>query len=205
MAEHSTEHAYRGTGSLKILIDRMTRGDRCRIYYKPFYRRDAFSDERYSPVFTPTVYSGQRVSMQLYLELWNGWETPGVAPYIRTMSDKELHIQGFKKLQTDAWTEISFIIPDTEGDLIDEAGIVLEGYSISKAKTFIWMNFRLPETAPIRFPFRNSGRSLAQLRPLRQTTEHGKLKKTDFRSCAAARHSLMREIIMPEIIGYRRK
>ncbi len=51
------------------------------------------------------------------------------------MSDKELHIQGFKKLQTDAWTEISFIIPDTEGDLIDEAGIVLEGYSISKAKT----------------------------------------------------------------------
>lgn len=135
VAEHSTEHAYRGTGSLKIIVDRMTRGDRCRIYYKPFYRRDAFSDERYSPVFTPTVYSGQRVSMQLYLEQWNGWETPGVAPYIRTMSDKELHIQGFCRLKADAWTEVSFVIPDTEGDLIDEVGIVLEGYSISKAKT----------------------------------------------------------------------
>ena len=75
------------------------------------------------------------MSMQLYLEQWNGWETPGIAPYVRTMSDKELHVQGFEKLKAGAWTEISFVIPDTDGDLIDEAGIILEGYSVSKAKT----------------------------------------------------------------------
>lgn len=135
MAEHSTEHAYKGSGSLKVLVDRMTRGDQCRLYYKPFYRRDAFSDERYMPVFSPTVYSGQTVSMQIYLEQWNGWERPGVAPYVRTMSDKKIHLQGYIQLKADDWTEVTFAVPDTEGDVIDEVGVVIEGYSISKAKT----------------------------------------------------------------------
>ena len=134
-AEHSEEQAYKGKGSLKILVDRMVRGDQCKLYYKPFYRRDEFSDERYSPVFSPTVYSGQRVSMQLYLDQWNGWERLGVAPYIRTAGDKKEHLQGYVQLKQGEWTEVSFTIPDTEGDLIDEVGIVIEGYSPSKAKT----------------------------------------------------------------------
>lgn len=134
-AEHSSEQAYKGKGSLKIIMDRMVRGDQCKVYYKPFYRRDEFSDERYSPVFSPTVYSGQKVCMQVYLEQWNGWETPGVAPYIRTMSNKKDHLQGYVKLVEGKWIEISFEIPDTQGDLIDEVGIILEGYSPSKAKT----------------------------------------------------------------------
>lgn len=134
-AEHSTEQAYAGTGSLKILLDRMTRGNQCRLYYKPFYRRDAFSDERYSPVFSPTVYSGQTVSMQLYLEQYTGWERPGVAPYIRTADDKKLHLQGYTQLKEGLWSQVRFVIPDTEGDLIDEVGVVIEGYSPSKAKT----------------------------------------------------------------------
>lgn len=134
-AEHSEEQAYKGKGSLKILVDRMVRGDQCKVYYKPFYRRDAFSDERYSPVFSPTVYSGQTVSMELYLDQWNGWERPGAAPYIRTAGDKKEHLQGYVQLKQGEWTKVSFQIPDTKGDLIDEVGIVIEGYSPSKAKT----------------------------------------------------------------------
>lgn len=134
-AEHSEEQAYKGTGSLKILVDRMVRGDQCKVYYKPFYKRDAFSDERYSPVFAPTVYSGQTVSMELYLDQWNGWERPGAAPYIRTAADKKEHLQGYVQLKQGEWTEVSFQIPDTKGDLIDEVGIVIEGYSPSKTKT----------------------------------------------------------------------
>src|SRR5699024_5452048 len=98
-------------------------------------RRDAFSDERYSPVFSPTVYSGQTVSMELYLDQWNGWERPGAAPYIRTAGDKKEHLQGYVQLKQGEWTKVSFQIPDTKGDLIDEVGIVIEGYSPSKAKT----------------------------------------------------------------------
>lgn len=132
---HSTDVAYEGSGSLKVLVDRMTRGDQCKLYYKPFYRRDEFSDERYMPVFSPTAYPGQRVSMKLYLDQWNGWETVGIAPYVRTMSNKKEHLQGYIKLVQNQWIDVAFTIPEVDGDLIDEVGIVIEGYSISKAKT----------------------------------------------------------------------
>lgn len=134
-ASHSTDMAYEGTGSLKILVDRMNRGNQCKLYYKPFYRRDEFSDERYMPVFTPTAYPGQIVSMKLYLDQWNGWELLGIAPYVRTMSDKKEHLQGYIKLVQNEWLDVTFTIPDVEGDLVDEVGIVIEGNSISKAKT----------------------------------------------------------------------
>ena len=132
---HSTEQAASGTGSLKVLVDRMERGHQCKLFYKPFYRRDDFSDERYSPVFTPTAYPGQTVSMKLYLDQWNGWETVGIAPYVRTTSDKKDHLQGYIKLQQGKWLDVSFQIPDTDGDMVDEVGIVIEGYSPAKSKT----------------------------------------------------------------------
>lgn len=54
---------------------------------------------------------------------------------MRTMSDKQDHLQGYIKLVQDKWLDISFTIPDVDGDLIDEVGIVMEGYSPSKSKT----------------------------------------------------------------------
>ncbi len=134
-AVHSTRHAYAGTGSLEILLDRMVRGDQCKVFYKPFYTRDDFSDARYSPVFSPTVYSGQTVSMKLYLDQWNGNETPGVAPYVRTCSDRKDHLQGYVKLVQGQWIDVTFTIPDTHGDVVDEVGIVVEGYAPASAKT----------------------------------------------------------------------
>jgi ADP-ribosylglycohydrolase len=133
--EHSTEKVKTGSGSLKILFDRMTRGQQCKVFYKPFYRRDAFSDERYMPVFSPTCYPGQEVEIVLYLDQWNGWETMGIAPYVRSAHDKKDHLQGYIKLENEKWQTIKFTIPDLDGDVVDEVGLVLEGYSISKAKS----------------------------------------------------------------------
>lgn len=134
-----TRHAKgKGTdnsNALEILVDRMVRGDQCKVFYKSFYTREDFSDERYSPVFSPTVYSGQKVQMKLFLEQWNGWETVGIAPYIRTVSDKKEHLSGYIKLQQNQWINVEFTVPDTDGDLIDEVGFVIEGYSPGKAKT----------------------------------------------------------------------
>lgn len=133
---HTADHAYAGSsGSLKIVVDRMSRGDQCKLFYKPFYRRDEFSDERYSPVLTPTAYPGQTVSMKLYLEQYNGWELLGIAPYVRTANDKKDHVQGYQKLRQQEWMDISFQIPDTAGDMVDEVGILIEGYAPAKSKT----------------------------------------------------------------------
>lgn len=133
--EHSTEHACSGKGSLKILMNRMVRGNTCKVFYKPFYSRDAFSDERYSPVLTPQVYSGQRVSMQLYLDQWDGWEETDVAPYVRTAFDKKEWIGGAVKLVQNEWKRLEFTVPDTQGALIDEVGFVLQPNTPSKSRT----------------------------------------------------------------------
>jgi ADP-ribosylglycohydrolase len=132
---HSTEKAYQGRGSLQVLFDRLVRGDQCKIYYKPFYNRDEFNDERYSPTFAPKAYSGQKVSMRIYLDQWHGNETVGIAPYVRLAKSKKELLQGYRKLVQDEWLLVEYTIPDTEGELIDEVGIVLEGYSPAKFKS----------------------------------------------------------------------
>lgn len=70
--KNSSRFGYDGKGSLEILFNRITGSDSCKVFYKPFYRREDFDDERYSPVFTPKAYSGQTVSMKIYLDLWQG-------------------------------------------------------------------------------------------------------------------------------------
>ena len=126
---NSRKYAFTGNGSLEILIDKMNWNENCRIFYKPFYTRDDFSDERYSPVFSPTAYSGQTVSMQLYWEQWEGDTPPGITPYVRTRMDQVIHTQDCKRLVVGNWIAVSFIIPETKGDVIDEVGIVLEAYT----------------------------------------------------------------------------
>jgi ADP-ribosylglycohydrolase len=131
--KHSTEKAYKGKGSLEILFDRMERGKSCKIFYKPFYRREDFSDERYSPVFSPKAYPGQTVSMFVCAERWNG-ESIYISPYVRNSSTKEDVIINGLVIKDAGWQEITFTIPDMNGAVVDEIGIILEGNSPSKNK-----------------------------------------------------------------------
>ena len=133
--KHSTAQAAQGTGSLEILVDRMVRCNRARVYYKPFYTRADFSDERYKPVFSPQVYSGQTMEMQLYFDQWAGWDSIFVSPYFRTVSDQKIHTHGFIKIKPGQWQTISCTIEDTQGDMIDEIGIVVEGDTPTTVKT----------------------------------------------------------------------
>ncbi len=133
--KHSDEKAFSGNGSLEVLFDRISRGESCKIFYKPFYTREDFSDERYSPVFSPKAYSGETVSMKVYLDQWTGNERIGVAPYVRLAKSKKELVQGYIQPKQGEWTEIKFTIPDSEGESIDEIGILLEGYAPSKFKS----------------------------------------------------------------------
>ena len=59
-------------GSLEVLLDRLERGQGGRVFWKPFYRRSDFDDERYRPMFTPLADDGQVVRFKLKLDPWNG-------------------------------------------------------------------------------------------------------------------------------------
>ncbi|MCY1153318.1 MAG: ADP-ribosylglycohydrolase family protein [Sphaerochaetaceae bacterium] len=130
---HSSEYAKSGNGSLRIVYDRMKRGETSRIYYKPFYRRDDFDDERYSPSFSPTAYSNQKVSMHIMSDKFSGASDFIITPYVRNSFTKELvYLKGFT-LNEKTWTKVEFIIPDLDGAVCDEIGISLESNSRIRA------------------------------------------------------------------------
>ncbi|TAH74922.1 MAG: ADP-ribosylglycohydrolase family protein [Anaerolineaceae bacterium] len=135
MKRHSKERAYKSKGSLEIILDRILPEDQCRVYYKPFYRRDDFNDERYKPVFSPTVNCNQKVSYQLYLELWLEGEII-IKPYIRTaMRDRYLFADDIK-LIAGQWNSVEFVVPDTDGDQIAELGFLIKTSEDTKSRVF---------------------------------------------------------------------
>ncbi|GAB6109424.1 ADP-ribosylglycohydrolase family protein [Fusibacter bizertensis] len=132
---HSTERAYEGKGSLEMLFDLQSIGQKCKVYYKPFYRREDFDDERYMPVFSPTAYPGQTVTMKIYADRFGG-ESVIVNPYVRNTATKEEILLGGMILREPGWQDITFVIPDLNGAMVDEIGLVFESNSPAKNKDF---------------------------------------------------------------------
>ncbi|MDB5586707.1 MAG: putative rane protein [Devosia sp.] len=119
-------HTEDSRGSLEIQLDRLERGQGGRVFWKPFYRRSDFDDERYRPMFTPLVDGGQKVSFKLWLDPWNGDGNLRIAPYVRrTMSGAIEETGAWDVPSSDGWQHYEFVVP--EGDeAIDEIGISIE-------------------------------------------------------------------------------
>jgi ADP-ribosylglycohydrolase len=117
-----------GNGSLEVIFDRMVEGNKSKIFYKPFYRRDDFSDEKYKPTFAPQAYSGQTVEVVIYLDKWQGADIL-ITPYIRDSHIKKDILLKTIKLEDRTWNSIRFVIPDTKGAMIDEVGYIIESPS----------------------------------------------------------------------------
>lgn len=132
---HSTGRAYNSSGSAEILFDRMSRGQKCKIYYKPFYRREDFDDERYMPVFSPTAYPGQTVSMMVYADRYSG-ESIILNPYVRNSSNKQDILLGGMVIKEAGWNNITFTIPKLDGAMVDEVGLLFEANSPEKNRDF---------------------------------------------------------------------
>lgn len=132
---NSDEQSYSGKRSLAVHFDRMARGKKCKVYMKPFYRREDFSDERYMPVFSPKAYPGQKVSMKINVDRWNG-ESMYLSTYVRNTRTKEEIILESKVVIQSGWNEWSFVIPELGGDMVDEIGLIVEGNSPEKYKDY---------------------------------------------------------------------
>ncbi len=124
---HSDESDSTG-GSLEILYSQLYRSQQCKIYYKPFYTRDDFSDERYMPAFSPQVVAGQDVRFQFFIDQWQGSDMIGLNPYVHTISGTT-KIVAYTRPTQGEWAEVRFTVPDTDGEIIDEIGFVMEGLS----------------------------------------------------------------------------
>ena len=125
VVRHSTKHVYDSRGSLEVVFDRLVEGDSGKIYYKPFYRRAEFNDEKYKPTFAPLAYSGQTISARIYVDQWEG-EPITLTPYVRnTYTQEDVRMVAFTPVCGE-WNAVQFVIPDTEGAMIDEIGWILE-------------------------------------------------------------------------------
>ena len=110
---------------LGVIVDRILPEDSCDVYYKPFYRREDFDDERYKPVFSPTVYSGQTLTVTLTPEMILEGEIV-VRPYVLTAVRKE-RLEGQPVvLEHGKKTQLRFRIPHTWGDCISQLGFHVE-------------------------------------------------------------------------------
>lgn len=126
-------------GKLEMLYDRMVRPQGSRLFYKPFYRRADFDDERYMPVFSPTIYPGQTVTMQLGFEKFSG-ESITLTPYVRNSSTGALVLYDAMVIWDEHPRTVSFFIdgsdPQLIGCMIDEVGLVFEANSPAKNRDF---------------------------------------------------------------------
>lgn len=130
---HLEGNGVEGSNCLAVLLDRVYRGNKANIYYKPYYRRRDFDDERYQPAFSPTVFSGQIIKTRIYLDKWNG-DDFGVAPYVRLSHSEDIIMARMKMIPEGEWIDIEFEIPDTISEPIDEIGLRLESFTREKNK-----------------------------------------------------------------------
>ncbi|MDA3939984.1 MAG: ADP-ribosylglycohydrolase family protein [Spirochaetia bacterium] len=138
----------RRVGKVTFILDRIKRDDESRIFYKPYYRRDDFDDERYSPTFTPTVFPGQVMHIEFMVEKFSG-QGISIAPYVRDSSTKEIFAGKEIFPESEKDFTVDWTLPDVPF-AVDEAGLLVRGidkekflgevniykYSISGKKSF---------------------------------------------------------------------
>lgn len=123
----------KGRGALEILVDRFERGHNGRVFWKPFYRQSDFDDERYRPMFSPLVAAGQTVSVDLFIEPWEGDGHLRIAPFVRaTMSERIVETGPWEQHEAGKWVTLSFELPDLNGEAADEIGIAIEYFGRKK-------------------------------------------------------------------------
>jgi ADP-ribosylglycohydrolase len=115
--------------ALEFRFERLPREASGKLYYKPFYRRADFDDERYSPTFAPTARPGQRVRIRFSMERWEG-ERIGVSGYVRdTFTGRDIPAASPIFPEPGRAYVLEFAIPSVDGSQVDEVGLVVTGFS----------------------------------------------------------------------------
>ena len=116
-------------GVLEFRFERLPREGSGKLFYKPFYRRSDFDDERYSPTFAPTARPGQDVRVRFTMERWEG-DKIGVSGYVRdTFSGKDIETTTPLFPEPGREYTLEYKVPAVDGSQVDEVGLVVTGFS----------------------------------------------------------------------------
>ena len=168
---NSGKRSFRGKRSLQAVFNRLQKGMETRLYFKTFYTRAEFEDGRYSPVFSPRIYPGQRLSMQIFMEKWGGTEPLRLRPYVRTAFDHRDYEGEDFRLENGRWQEIAFRIPKVDGGIIEEAGLRVFSDSVNTGEAsrdlgrFFVDEIRVTGAPEYRLDFAQSRVELGNLTP----------------------------------------
>ena len=110
----------------KFLIDNFNRGETARIFYKTYYCREDFDDQRYSPTFTPLVFPGQNLHIRANMNI-NCGNRISIATFIRDNSEKRILKSKYLFLDKSAEFEMKWELPDVPF-AIDEVGLVITNF-----------------------------------------------------------------------------
>lgn len=138
---------FNGGDGMKLIVDRVLPVDNCDVYYKPFYRRHDFDDERYKPVFSPTVYSGQTLKARLVPHYYPDGKNMSdgklfIRPYVLTAVRNERYDGTLQWLEEGQEVELEFRIPDTCGDCIAEIGFHIEASAGTTIRCFAMLDLK---------------------------------------------------------------
>lgn len=121
---NTDEDAHTGVRCLKFFATRLNEGQRFFLHRRTYFWKDDFSDSRYDPAFSPTLYPGQRVSGWLKVPDY-GSDTWGCSYARDSRRDVTVCGERVRLARGGDWQEVSVKIPPMEGGLIDEAGFLL--------------------------------------------------------------------------------
>ncbi|MGE0074181.1 MAG: ADP-ribosylglycohydrolase family protein [Sphaerochaetaceae bacterium] len=137
---------------VSIIIDELPTNQSSFVFFKPYYTRGDFDDERYSPTFSPLAYPGQELKISGTVVLSQGVEL-FVAPYIRDSRTGEVVEGPRRRVANGGDFSVDWQIGDTEF-AIHEIGLVvlnIEGPScIGKLEI---RNFSITGKATQHIPF----------------------------------------------------
>ena len=117
------------SGALEFQFERLVKEESGKLFFKPFYRRDDFDDERYNPIFSPIARPGQKVRIEFMLERWEG-QSIGVEGYVRdTFTRQDIITTGTIFPQEGEPCRLDFQIPSLDGSFPDEIGLKITSFS----------------------------------------------------------------------------
>lgn len=109
--------------ALEVLVDNLNQTDEANVFIKTNYHVEDLDDERYDPVFSPKVYSGQTADFTLNYDGWEG-NPIKLRPYVKAAG--KVHQLDSVSLEHKSWTDVPFILPEVSSGMIDEVGLYLE-------------------------------------------------------------------------------